>query len=188
MVKPSDEIQVKTNFKDKTKGFWKLLSIEKIYPFLTKEMSILDLGSSKGGFLEYCALKCKKVIGIEISQDFFNKIKNLENKYDNIKLLNANIFDFNHELLKEMKFNCILNDLTLDPSVSLKALLTMLPYLKQGGLILFSIKLGNYVLDELRPQLEQQFLYNKLIILKELNIEEAKKEIHYILQKKDEKS
>lgn len=186
MVKSTDKILVITSFQNKTKGFWKLLSIEKIYPFLAKEMNILDLGSSNGGFLEYCALKCKNVIGIEISKDFFNKIKTLENKYDNLKIFNANIFDFNHVIFKRMKFNCILNDLTLNPLVSFKALLIMLPYLKQNGLILFSVKLSNYELDELQLKLEQQFLYNKLIILKKLNIEKDKKEIHYILEKKDE--
>ena len=184
LVRPSDVIKCFELFQDKTMGFWKLFQIEQQHPFLNKKMRILDLGSSIGGFLEYSALKCKEVLGIEISKNFFNKIKTLEEKYNNLKVINENIFELNHELLKNRKFDCILNDLTLDPLASMRALLVVLPYLGQKGIILFAVKLGSYVLDELELKLEQQFLYNKLIILKKLNIKEEKKEIHYILEKK----
>ncbi|NHI92687.1 MAG: methyltransferase domain-containing protein [Candidatus Lokiarchaeota archaeon] len=184
-VKSTDKIKIQTTFQNKTRGFWKLLLIEKEFSFIRKEMKVLDLGSSKGGFLEYCALKCKKVVGIEISKDFSDKLKLLKEKYNNIEIINENIFNFNTDFFKKEYFNCILNDLTLDPFISFSALLKVLPFLKKKGFILFSVKLGDYSIEELKEKLEQQFLYNNLVILKELNIKENNKEIHYILEKNE---
>ncbi|MHA1784102.1 MAG: S4 domain-containing protein [Candidatus Helarchaeota archaeon] len=184
-VKNSDKILILTDYRNKPKGFWKLFHIENAFPFLDNHMGILDLGSSKGGFLEYCAIKCREVVGIEISKLFFDYLTILQEEYDNITLINENVFEFNLNLFNNKRFDCILNDLTLDPLISMKALIRFLPFLVPNGKLLFSIKIGSYDVMELRENIEQQFLYNNLIILKELNIDQELKEFHYILEKRD---
>ena len=184
-VKKTDEISILTDHKDKSQGFWKLSKIEKEYEFLSKEMKILDLGSSKGGFLEYCAMKCKSVMGIEISKSFYDQLLKLKEKYDNINLINEDIFELDIEIFKNEEFDCILNDLTLDPFISFEALLKVIPFLRSKGKILFSIKLGNHEPNELEEKMEPQFLYNNLNLIKKLNIDKEKQEFHYILEKRN---
>jgi len=184
-IKYSDEILILTDHLDKSQGFWKLTQIEKEFPFLSKDMKIIDLGSSKGGFLEYCAINCKAVLGVEISKDFQESLLKLQEKYSNVKIFHENIFEWDINIIKDEKFDCILNDLTLNPFVSFDALIKILPLLKNNGTILFSIKLGNHETNELEEKIEQQFLYNNLFIIKKLNIDKEKREFHYILEKRN---
>ena len=61
--------------------------------YLSKNDIVADIGCGNGRHLITCAIKCRKVIGIDISQNFLNIVKKklLDEKINNVSLIHANM-------------------------------------------------------------------------------------------------
>ena len=185
-TKRNDQIEILDEIATKPMGYWKLHAITNIFnlKIFTPNDSVLDLGSSAGGFLEFAAKRCKKVVGIEISQKFAPNLHQLEAKYPNISVLIVDVFTQDAKQLPlNEQFDIILNDLTLDPVESMKIFLKFLPLLQKRGHIIMSIKQGKYSSKKCIKFIENSFDRVDLSILRILDIDPDKKELHVIAQK-----
>ena len=167
-------------------GYWKLYFIctQLNLQIFSASDVVLDLGSSAGGFLEYAAERCHKVYGIEVSDQFAPTLYHLKQRYPNISVLIADVFlldPLTHPPLEEI--DLILNDLTLEPLESLKILLKFLPSLKKRGYLIMSIKQGAYPTKKCKLFIENALTKENLHIIRILNIDPDKKELHVIAQK-----
>ena len=137
-VRGDEEIVVKCE--ERPRGYWKLAEIDSMWNLIDENDVVLDIGSSAGGFLLYASEKAKKVYGIEYSREFESELRKIEGERENVKVFIADAFTFDVSVLEPL--DVILNDLTLEPTDSLKALRRFLPLLKQEGKILFVMKEG----------------------------------------------
>lgn len=139
-VNPDSRIDVLTD--ERPKGYWKLKEIDERWGIIGKDDIVLDLGSSAGGFLLYASERAKFVYGIEISREFERDLRKIEEMMGNVRVFFEDVFKF--DLSKLESVDVILNDLTLDPRISLKAIFRFLPVLKIDGRVLFVMKTGFY--------------------------------------------
>ena len=137
-VRGDEEIVVKCE--ERPRGYWKLAEIDRMWNLIGENDVVLDIGSSAGGFLLYASEKAKKVYGIEYSREFESELRKIERERENVKVFIADAFTFDVSVLEPL--DVILNDLTLEPADSLKALRRFLPLLKREGKILFVMKEG----------------------------------------------
>jgi len=149
----------------KPKGYYKIKELDEEWNFIKTGSQILDLGSSAGGFIIYALEKNGKVIGIEISKDFEDKLREIERENENVKIYIENVFNFNVEL---PELDVILCDLTLEPEISFRALEKFIPMLKSDGKILFISK-------------GKEFSFPKNV--KVLKSKKGEKEYYYLLKK-----
>ncbi|VVB93088.1 Fibrillarin-like rRNA/tRNA 2'-O-methyltransferase [uncultured archaeon] len=133
----SDNIDV-TEGLDKPAGYWKLKEIQEKTNLIKKEDTVLDIGSSAGGFLMFASEIASHVHGIEFSREFRSLLGKLAHERPNITVEFGDIFTIPVE--KE-KFDVLLLDITASPLSSIKALENVLPALKSGGRLLQIIKL-----------------------------------------------
>ncbi len=185
-VKEGDVIEILSEIATKPVGYWKLHAIYNLLGFelINSKDIVLDLGSSAGGFLEFAAQRCQKVYGIEISDQFAHILYQLKQKYPNISVLLADVYEFDPQqnpIIEQI--DLILNDLTLEPVESLKILFKFLPLLKKRGYLIISIKLGTHSSKECLKYIEKKFARADLSISKVMNIDPDKKEIHILAQK-----
>ncbi|HIP25879.1 MAG TPA: methyltransferase domain-containing protein [Archaeoglobus profundus] len=147
ITKPSTEVDLSANIvvltSEKPRGYWKLKELDEAWDFIKEGDKVLDLGSSAGGFLLYASEKVGEdgiVYGIEISREFESTLREIEKSRKNVKIFIEDVFKFDISKLEPL--DVILNDLTLDPISSLKAMLRFVPILKKGGKVLFVMKTG----------------------------------------------
>jgi|Deesub1362A_J573_1020465.scaffolds.fasta_scaffold00193_26 23S rRNA (cytidine1920-2'-O)/16S rRNA (cytidine1409-2'-O)-methyltransferase len=119
-------------------GYWKLKSLDEELSIIHHDDEVLDLGSSAGGFLLYASEKARKVTGIEISREFEKELADVQQSKPNITVRFENVFQIQPETIRPV--DVILNDLTLEPEISVTALKRFLPLLKPGGRILIVLK------------------------------------------------
>ncbi len=185
-VKSTDSIEILSEIATKPVGYWKLYAICNLLQsnlFSTADI-VLDLGSSAGGFLEFAAKHCKKVLGVEISDEFAPYLYRLKKIYPNILVLIADAYKLDPQQNPEItQIDIILNDLTLEPRESVKILSKFLPFLKKKGYIIMAVKQGNYSLNLCKKFIQNSFKSLNLNILHILDIDPDKKEIHVIAQK-----
>ncbi|WP_370575195.1 SAM-dependent methyltransferase [Methanomethylovorans sp.] len=126
---------------DMPKGYFKLKLIQETSGIISKGDSILDLGSSAGGFLLYASQIAGKVRGIEFSKDFHKELGRITYEHKNVSVRFGDVFTLPlREMLSE-QVDVILSDMTLEPNDSLLALKRVLPLLKEGGKLLQVIKI-----------------------------------------------
>lgn len=189
-VRSLDKVEVANQFAQKCAGYWKLHIILNTLDFdiLLPSDIVLDLGSSAGGFLEYAAERCQRVIGVEIAPQFLPALQTLEQKYSNISIHIADIFQITpREFMELFQFDHIdvlLNDLTIDPEASLEILRKVLPLLKLNGYIIMSFKMGPRSYDTISELGRRTLQELNLILIKSLVIDQEKREFHIIAQKK----
>jgi len=140
--KPSKNVRGEENInvlcKERPKGYWKLKLIDGRFGLLNKNDVVLDIGSSAGGFLMYSAERCRKVFGIEISEEFKSQLEKIKSKYNNVEIMFEDVFKIDPEVVPE--FDVMLVDLTLDPFSSFKAMSRLLHKRRDKGRILFVAK------------------------------------------------
>jgi 23S rRNA (cytidine1920-2'-O)/16S rRNA (cytidine1409-2'-O)-methyltransferase len=179
-VKLNSKIEVLNEIALKPAGYWKLHAITNLSELnlFSPTDVVLDLGSSAGGFLEFAAERCKKVYGIEISEEFAPILFELKVKYPNIDLHIADVFTFDPQSLDQL--DLILNDLTLDPATSVKILAKYLPALRVGGYIIMSVKQGKISQEKCKKIIQGVLGTLHLELKKFLDIDPDKKEFHLI--------
>jgi len=137
-VKVDDKVEILNS--EKPRWYWKLKLLNekfKIFHFW-KKYNILDLGSSRGGFLLYAGEYANSILWIEISKQFENDLKQIVSNFQN-KGIKADIWFediFKVDVKKVNKFfeweiDVILADLTLEPQISWLGIVRFLSILKE---------------------------------------------------------
>ncbi len=147
ITKPSMDVpmdaEINVLVDERPRGYWKLKELDKKWRILEEGMTVLDLGSSAGGFLLYASERVGengRVYGIEFSREFEGRLREIEKKRRNVKIFIENAFEFDISKLEPL--DVILSDLTLDSISAFKATSRFLPLLKQDGKLLFIMKTG----------------------------------------------
>lgn len=144
-----DKIDVEEGM-DMPRGYFKIKAIHERLPLFNEGDYVLDLGSSAGGFLMFAGEHIGDsghVHGIEFSKDFRTELGKLAFENDNISVMFADVFTVPFETVataetsKNGSFDVLLNDMTLEPTDSVSALIRMSPLLREGGLLLQVIKI-----------------------------------------------
>lgn len=133
----SDSIEVAGD-RDKPGGYWKLKEIQEKTNIIKAGDSVLDIGSSAGGFLLFASEIASHVHGVEFSREFRTELGQIAHERPNITVEFDDVFTMSFE--KE-KFDVLLMDITANPLSSIKALENALPALKNGGLLMQVLKL-----------------------------------------------
>ena len=126
---------------ERPEGYFKLKDIQERSGILHPGDGVLDIGSSAGGFLQYASAIASKVVGIEFSEDFREPLSEVEEEYPNVKVFFDDAFKMDLTKLGG-PYDVILNDMTVEPMMSVEALKRFLPLLKEHGRILQVVKLG----------------------------------------------
>ena len=109
-------------WKNLPRWYYKLEYIDRNLNLFKNVNKVLDLWSSKWGFLYYALEKVDYVVWIEISKQFEKYLLDLKKIFTNKKydIIFDDIFkiDINKLLSKHWKFDLILADLTLEPIIS----------------------------------------------------------------------
>ena len=133
----SDSIEI-TEGMDRPAGYWKLKQIQEKTNLIKKGDRVLDIGSSAGGFLVFASEIASHVHGIEFSHEFRSELGKIAHEHPNITIEFADVFTIMPE---DEKYDVLLLDITASPLSSLKALGSVLPTLKRGGMLLQVFKL-----------------------------------------------
>jgi len=123
---------------DRPAGYWKLKQIQEKTNLIKKGDRVLDIGSSAGGFLVFASEIASHVHGIEFSHEFRSELGKIAHEHPNITIEFADVFTIMPE---DEKYDVLLLDITASPLSSLKALGSVLPTLKRGGMLLQVFKL-----------------------------------------------
>ncbi|MBO8182273.1 MAG: TlyA family rRNA (cytidine-2'-O)-methyltransferase [Archaeoglobus sp.] len=176
VTKPSEDVNFSARIEvlgeERPKGYWKLKELNEKWNFMGRR--VMDLGSSAGGFLLYASEIADFVLGIEYSKEFENELRKIESERENVEVVFDDVFtlDLNSLSIPVRNFDTILDDLTLDPSSSYKALKRFLPLLEDSGKILFIAKTG---IDSKIPDIGLRVVKAEKA--------EGKDEIYFLLEK-----
>ncbi len=141
-IKAEDTIEVEDGL-DMPKGYFKLKGIQEATELLKKGDAALDLGSSAGGFLLYASEIVESIRGVEFSADFLFELEKIQSDKDNVTVMFGDVFQMPLEEMSPVQVDVLLSDMTLEPSLSIRALERVLPLLKEGGKFLQVIKIEN---------------------------------------------
>ncbi len=133
----SDKVEVSEGL-DKPAGYWKLKEIQEKTGIIKEGDSVLDIGSSAGGFLLFASEIASHVRGIEFSHEFRSELGKIAHERPNVTVEFGDAFSMPFE--KE-KFDALLMDITVSPLSSIKALENVLGALKSSGRLLLVVKL-----------------------------------------------
>jgi len=141
-IKAKDIIEVEEGL-DMPRGYFKLKGIQEATSLINKGDHSLDLGSSAGGFLLYASEIVGSIRGVEFSTDFLPELEKIESEKDNATVIFGDVFQMPLEEMSPEQVDVLLSDMTLEPSLSIRALERVLPLLKEGGKFLQVIKIEN---------------------------------------------
>ncbi len=136
----SDSIEV-TEGLDRPAGYWKLKEIQDKTNLIKDGDTVLDIGSSAGGFLMFASDIASRVHGIEFSHEFRSELGKLAHEHPNVTVEFGDVYSIPVGKEKFAVFDVLLLDITASPLSSIKALENVLPALKSGGMLLQVIKL-----------------------------------------------
>jgi 23S rRNA (cytidine1920-2'-O)/16S rRNA (cytidine1409-2'-O)-methyltransferase len=136
-VKPGSKVEIAEE--DRPEGYFKLKSIQEQSDILQPGDRVLDIGSSAGGFLMYASGIAREIVGIEYSEEFREPLEAVVEEYPNVKVVFGDAF--NMDLASLGEFDVILNDMTVEPAMSVEIMSRFLPLLKEGGRVLQVLKL-----------------------------------------------
>ncbi len=176
VTKPSLDVDFSSEIcvlnEDRPAGYWKLKMLDEKYGLIHSGDRVLDVGSSSGGFLLYACEKAGFVTGIEFSKEFEEKLRKIEDKFENVRVLFGDAFRVPPETLGIM--DVILIDVTTEVDGSLKLLRKYTRILKKQGKVLVVFK----GVDEMDPT------SSDFGDLKILGIEKSpRKEVYVVLKK-----
>ncbi|MCC7576535.1 MAG: cell division protein FtsJ [Methanomethylovorans sp.] len=146
VTKPSKDVSTDHSVEvveglDMPKGYFKLKFIQEASGIICEGESVLDLGSSAGGFLLYASQIAGKVRGIEFSTDFYAELDRITNEHENVSVSFGDVFTLPLQEISPERVDVILSDMTLEPMASLLALKRVLPLLRESGKLLQVIKI-----------------------------------------------
>jgi len=125
-------------------GFDKLKRINEIFglELIQEGDTILDVGSSAGGFLLYALNVGADCIGIEISENFAEDLIKIADQHDNISVLIGNAFSIDPAIVcHDGKLDTLLIDVTTTPDGTLQLAQRYARLLKNTGWLVLAIKM-----------------------------------------------
>lgn len=140
-IKTGVEIDVGEGL-DMPRGYFKLKRIQDATSVISEGDSVLDLGSSAGGFLIFASGIASSVKGVEFSRDFATDLGKVADENDNVSVIFGDVFSIPLAEMSPEQVDVILSDMTLEPMDSLTALERVLPLLRENGKLLQVIKMG----------------------------------------------
>lgn len=148
VTKPSKDVSINDNIEvdeglDMPKGYFKLKGIQEESRLISEGDTVLDLGSSAGGFIMFASGIAGKITGLEFSRDFRSELGQIAHENENVSVIFGDVFTVPLEELSGDPVDVILSDMTLEPMDSLAALERVLPLLRDGGKLLQVIKIPN---------------------------------------------
>ncbi len=148
VFKPSTRIGYNNKIKimediDVPAGYLKLKAIQQQTQLIHAGNTVLDLGSSAGGFIIFASEIGSNIIGIEFSDEFMPSLEKVAELHNNVHVMKGDIFNIPLYSLSDRPVDVILNDITVEPEDSIKVLERVLPLLKPRGRILQVLKLGD---------------------------------------------
>jgi len=132
--------QIEIGEADHPEGYFKLKGIQEQTGLIRPGDSVLDIGSSAGGFLIFASQIASKVVGIEYSEEFRPQLETVMKEYPNVSVIFADAFNMDVSTLGS-RFDVILNDMTVEPSASIDITARFLPLLKEDGRAMQVLKL-----------------------------------------------
>ena len=132
----SDHIEI-TQGLDKPAGYWKLKDIQERTGIIKKGDTVLDIGSSAGGFILFASEIASQVHGIEFSREFRSELGRIAHECPNVRVDFGDVFTMP---CGNEKFDVLLMDITASPLSSIAALENVLPALKIGGMLMQVLK------------------------------------------------
>jgi 23S rRNA (cytidine1920-2'-O)/16S rRNA (cytidine1409-2'-O)-methyltransferase len=151
-ISAGEEVRVEEGL-DRPKGYFKLKRIQEATGIISGKDSVLDLGSSAGGFVLYASEIAAKVRGVEFSRDFSTELQKIEHERDNVTIVFADAFRAPLKELSPEQVDVLLIDMTLEPIDSVLALERVSPLLKNGGKLLLVIKISD--IEDSHPLIER---------------------------------
>jgi 23S rRNA (cytidine1920-2'-O)/16S rRNA (cytidine1409-2'-O)-methyltransferase len=146
VMKPAYKVEhgssISIREEDRPQGYFKLREIQEKTGIIQPDDSVLDIGSSAGGFLLFASGIAGDATGIEYSDEFKVQLKKVMDECPNVEVIFDDAFNMDISRLNK-RFDVILNDMTVDPIASITVLMRFLPLLKENGRILQVIKLGD---------------------------------------------
>lgn len=136
-VQPGSRVEV--NEVDRPEGWFKLKGIQEQSGLIRPGDTVLDIGSSAGGFLMFASGIASKVTGIEYAEEFRPQLDAVMREHPNVNVMFGDAFNMDLSTLGE--FDVILNDMTVEPSASIEITARFLPLLKKGGRVMQVLKL-----------------------------------------------
>ncbi len=160
-------------------GYNKLKAIDTMLGgnLISADDVVLDIGSSAGGFLQYLLEKGAHIIGIEVSETFFEILKEIERNNKGITMLFEDAFTI--ETTKICKFeelDLVIIDVTTDLSGTTKLIEKYIPLLKHGGQVIAAFKTDKE--SDVHTQI--QSFSDRLINRQVININQERQEIHLV--------
>jgi 23S rRNA (cytidine1920-2'-O)/16S rRNA (cytidine1409-2'-O)-methyltransferase len=137
-VEPGSRIEI--GEADRPEGYFKLKGIQEQTGLIHPGDTVLDIGSSAGGFLIFASGIASKVVGIEYSKEFMPQLATVTKEHPNVSVLFADAFNMDLAMLGD-GFDVILNDMTVEPSASIDITARFLPLLKDDGRVMQVLKL-----------------------------------------------
>lgn len=128
---------------DMPKGYFKLKRIQEATGIISEGDSVLDLGSSAGGFVTFASEIAARVRGVEFSRDFRTELKKIVHERENVSIIFADVFQAPLRELSPEQVDVLLIDMTLEPLDSIQAPERVSPLLKTGGKLLLVIKISD---------------------------------------------
>jgi 23S rRNA (cytidine1920-2'-O)/16S rRNA (cytidine1409-2'-O)-methyltransferase len=184
VTKPSKDVRgdekIEVLAEGRPRGYYKLKMLDERFNLISENDTVLDLGSSAGGFVLYASEKARIVYGIEFSREFEERLRRIEAEKPNVRIFIEDVFRFDVSKLPEL--DVILCDLTLEPRDALVALLRFLPKLKRSGKVLFVSKsdvIGDVI--DLNQQLRKSRISLDLLTCEK---SEDRQEYYYIFLRK----
>jgi 23S rRNA (cytidine1920-2'-O)/16S rRNA (cytidine1409-2'-O)-methyltransferase len=145
VVKPSQKIEygrsVTVDGESMPEGYFKMKGIQEASGIIHEGNAVLDIGSSAGGFLMYASPIASRVTGIEFSLEFKGPLMEVEKDFPNVRVIFDDAFNMDIAQL-DGPYDIILNDMTVEPMISIDVLKRFLPLLKEHGRVMQVVKLG----------------------------------------------
>ncbi|MFW9805630.1 MAG: S4 domain-containing protein [Candidatus Thorarchaeota archaeon] len=142
-VSEKDKIELLRNDADVPQGYTKLKELDERLQdsLVSNRYTVLDVGSSAGGFLIYLAEKGANVVGIEISDRFSDELHTIVEKYPQISVIFTDAFEIDPLIISDIgHLDLLLIDVTTEPEGTLKLIERFTPLLKIEGRMLAAFK------------------------------------------------
>ena len=178
-VTGDENIEILTDTANMPMGYLKLEKLDKLMDGRLVETPCvaLDIGSSAGGFLLYLQRKGARAIGIEVSDRFSKKLREITDTYPEISVIFADAFSIEPlSILSEGKLDLLLIDVTTDRDGTLNLISRFSFLLRNGGKLLAAFKVEN------QPDIVLQVIesINKMGFkqIKTFHLDDSRQEVH----------
>jgi len=184
-IKETDRVELKDQkLAGMPNGYYKLKALQEKTGIIKDSDTVLDLGSSAGGYLLFASEIANQIYGIEFSEEFRETLEKIEQEHENIHICIGNVFDINPEdITKGNWVDFILNDLTVNWMATIEVLGRVLPLLNPGGRVLMTLKLGGETAYGVEEVVKKMLESHNLVVKQFLELENEKDEIYVIAEK-----